>query len=265
MNLLVFTDLDGTLMEHESYSVEPALEALMTLAKLGVSPVINSSKTESEIQAIQARLGLDAPFICENGAALRNYGKPPSQKTDRIFGSERRSWFSSVRVLREQMEFKFEGFSDWSDDELSARTGLNLLEAKLAKQRLYSEPIIWRDTSKAFSQFVAALKSLNLNLVEGGRFFSIQGNHDKATGMRWLQCQEPSSKKITVALGDSPNDIAMLEAADIAVVIKSPKSDQIALKNPQQVIRTNRPGPAGWQDAILAILQDINLDNSGNT
>ncbi len=260
MNLLVFTDLDGTLMEHESYSVEPAREALEALAKAGVSPIVNSSKTGSEIRAIQAKLELDAPYICENGAALSNYGKPSDKKADRIFGVERQSWFPAIQALRDQMEFKFEGFSDWSADELSARTGLSVLDAKLAKQRQYSEPIVWRDTSKAFSQFAAALKALNLNLIEGGRFFSIQGSHDKATGMKWLQGLDTSSTKLTVALGDSPNDIAMLEAADIAVVIKSPKSDQINLKNPKRVIRTNRPGPAGWQDAILKILREIDLD-----
>lgn len=260
MSLLVFTDLDGTLMEHESYSIEPAREALAALAELGVSPIINSSKTASEIRAIQKRLELDAPFICENGAALHNYSKPSEKKVDRIFGVERQSWFPAIQALREQMEFKFEGFSDWSADELSNRTGLSVSEAKLANERQYSEPIMWRDTTKAFSQFTNALHTLNLHLIEGGRFFSIQGDHDKATGMKWMRGLDSSTRTLTVALGDSPNDIAMLEAADIAVVIKSPKSDQISLENPKQVIRTNRPGPAGWQDAVLTILQDIDVE-----
>lgn len=254
MSLLVFTDLDGTLMEHESYSVEPARGALEALARRGISPVINSSKTRAEIVGIQQRLNLDAPFICENGAALYHYLDATGQPVNKIFGIDRQSWLEDVHQLRANMAFKFEGFSDWEPRQLAEITGLSHDEAELAQQRQFSEPILWRDTAKAFSQFNASLAEIDLQLIEGGRFFSIQGKHDKATPMQWLKSAATTPGATTVALGDSPNDSAMLEAADIAVIIKSAKSVQIQLQKPGHIIRTNRPGPAGWQDAILEIL-----------
>ena len=73
--------------------------------------------------------------------------------------------------------------------------------------------------------------------------------------MRLLQSRYTREERLTtVALGDSPNDTAMLELADIAVLIKSAKSEQIRLQSPRKIIRTQLPGPAGWQDAIEEIL-----------
>lgn len=258
MSLLVFTDLDGTLMEHESYSVEPARGALEALAHRGILPVINSSKTYAEIIGIQQRLNLDAPFICENGAALYHYLDATGHPVDKVFGFDRQSWLGEVHRLRDHMAFRFEGFSDWEPQQLAEITGLGHDEAGLAQQRQFSEPILWRDTAKAFRQFSASLAEMDLQLIEGGRFFSIQGKHDKATPMHWLKSAANTPGTTTVALGDSPNDSAMLEAADIAVIIKSAKSEQIHLQKPGRIIRTKRPGPAGWQDAILEILDSHN-------
>ena len=71
---LVFTDLDGSLMEHETYSIEAARPALAELADRGITPIFASSKTATEIISIQASSGLNAPFICENGAAIYGGG-----------------------------------------------------------------------------------------------------------------------------------------------------------------------------------------------
>ncbi len=261
--LMIFTDLDGTLMEHESYSIEPAMGALQELATRHLTPIFNTSKTRQEISAIQQGLKLDAPFICENGAALYNFRNHHNGITEKIFGQAISGWLARVHEIRDRQHFRFEGFSDWSAAEVSQLTGLNEGSAELAKQREFSEPILWRDTTAALNQFESALGELDLQLMEGGRFISIQGNYDKRTAMDWLR-ESSDEELITVALGDSPNDSSMLEAADIAVVIKSGKSEQIELQNPKHIIRTHRPGPAGWQDAIMEILEMLDSDQLSN-
>jgi len=250
MSLILFTDLDGTLMEHDTYSVEPARAALQALAELNIQPIINSSKTGAEIEQVQKVLKLSAPYVCENGAALCNY-----QESTQVFASPRDSWLESVHQIRAQLGLQFEGFEDWNYGQISELTGLSENYAQLAKQRQFSEPIIWRDTKTAKQQFESALQTLGLQLLEGGRFFSIQSDYDKSTAMHWLRRQMADKNSITIALGDSPNDIAMLEAADVAVIIKSAKSEQIVLASPKRIIHSNRPGPAGWQIAITEILQ----------
>lgn len=278
MSLLVFTDLDGSLMEHESYSIAAAAPALAALREREILMVLNSSKTAAEMQAVQTRLSLTAPFVCENGAALF-FPDQTTADAATVFGALRDDWLPQVHALREQHGYPFEGFADWSAKQVSELTGLEEPEADLARQRQFSEPILWRGAASSRQQFEQQLAGMDLSLLEGGRFLSIQGQHDKSNAMTWLrdqlkqQLREQSTEQsleqqqsadvevITVALGDSPNDAAMLEAADVAVIIKSAKSDRIELHQPNRIIRTSRPGPAGWKDAMLEILQ---LLDSGN-
>lgn len=260
MTLLVFTDLDGSLMEHETYSIEPAEPALRELRSRGCLMVMNSSKTAAEMRAIQQRLELDAPFVCENGAALY-FDQHLDGESPRVFGAPRSEWLANVQALREQTGMDFEGFADWSAKQISELTGLELEEAELARQREFSEPILWRGAASMRSRFESELDAMGLTLLEGGRFLSIQGHHDKSNAMHWMREQQFGSEAvITVALGDSPNDSAMLEAADIAVIIKSAKSDRIELRQPNKIIRTSRPGPAGWKDAMMEILGLLDSD-----
>lgn len=75
---LVFTDLDGTLLDHETYSFAPAAEALAALKARGVPLVLASSKTAAEIAELHRALGLgDTPAIVEKrrGALAAGRGR----------------------------------------------------------------------------------------------------------------------------------------------------------------------------------------------
>ena len=69
--LLVFTDLDGTLLDHETYDHSPARPALSRLKAIGAGVVLASSKTAAEIAPLRSDLGLeDWPAIVENGGGV---------------------------------------------------------------------------------------------------------------------------------------------------------------------------------------------------
>jgi mannosyl-3-phosphoglycerate phosphatase len=68
--MVVFTDLDGTLLDHETYSYSPALEALDLLERQRIPLILCSSKTRAEIELIQGNLRLRHPFISENGGGV---------------------------------------------------------------------------------------------------------------------------------------------------------------------------------------------------
>lgn len=253
MTLIVFTDLDGSLMEHETYSIEPARPALEELTARSIPLILNSSKTAAEMATIQELLDLRCPFICENGAAMH------SDTNDIVeFGPRRETWLDEVHELRTRHNYSFRGFTDWSSTEISALTGLTNSQAEQAKTRFYSEPILWRDSESALQKFQTQLQKMNLRLLQGGRFQSIQGSYDKSDAMRSIVVDEQEENRqqpfVIVALGDSPNDTAMLNAANIAVIIKSAKSGLIHCPEPQKLIHTKLPGPAGWNEAIFDIL-----------
>ena len=52
--LVVFSDLDGTLLDHDTYAWDAAKPALTRLALLGCPVILTSSKTAAEITVLQA-------------------------------------------------------------------------------------------------------------------------------------------------------------------------------------------------------------------
>lgn len=255
--LLIFTDLDGSLLDHHSYSFEPAAAALQQIARRGIPLVINSSKTFAEIIPIQQALGICQPFICENGAAVFQPEQAqlttparPWQRQD--FTVSREQVLAIVHKLRTDHGYSFTGFADCDAAGIVALTGLSLEQAAHAGQRDYSEPLQWQGSDSERRAFVQHLQQAGLDAQQGGRFLTVMGNTaNKAVAMDWLARQyHADGECVTLALGDSLNDQPMLEAADIAVVIKSARSAHIQLKQPRYIIRTRLSGPAGWQQAM---------------
>ena len=68
---LVFSDLDGTLLDTDTYDFTPAKEAIAFLKKQHFPLILCSSKTKAEIEVYHKRMGLKTcPFISENGGAI---------------------------------------------------------------------------------------------------------------------------------------------------------------------------------------------------
>lgn len=72
--LLVFTDLDGTFLDHHSYDYTPALAAVQRLSRLGALLVPVTSKTMAEINALNLPLS-PAVAIAENGMVTCEAGQ----------------------------------------------------------------------------------------------------------------------------------------------------------------------------------------------
>ena len=68
--VLVFTDLDGTLLDHDDYSFSAAVPALALLRELHILVIANTSKTLAELEGLKKAMGNLHPCIVENGSAL---------------------------------------------------------------------------------------------------------------------------------------------------------------------------------------------------
>ena len=67
----------------------------------------------------------------------------------------------------------------------------------------------------------------------------------------------------SVALGDAPNDIEMIETADIGVIVSNPNNAPLPkLKGEKQgqIFRTTLPGPEGWAQAVEQILRNQDME-----
>lgn len=266
-NLLVATDLDATLLDHQTYSYSAALPAIDLLKAHGCPIIFNSSKTQAEQTRLRAALEIQAPFIIENGAAVvippGQLGHPATASAAevKVFGPPYSELLAQIHRLRQQHGYRFQGFADLSATDLAEVTGLSLDGATAAKQRSGSEPLRWDDSEAAYQAFVAALNDLGLQTTQGGRFRHVMAKTDKGKALTWLveryRAAFPQFDWTVVALGDSPNDLPMLQVADIGVLVTNPHRAQFETPGVSNLITPTQVGPAGWAEAITAIARDL--------
>ena len=255
---LVVTDLDASFLDH-SYRWDEAKPAVSRLRELGLPLVLNSSKTVAELKHLAMEIGLQSPLVAENGGLLAF----PNQRTGdyivQIKSLPRKEILELAHNLRNQMGYKFEGFADWSDQELAERSGLSIIQSQRSLARLATEPLLWKDSEPLRLEFANQLRIQGIRMLRGGRFWHLMGASDKADGsasvLKYYQELEPDTEWQVIALGDSVNDTAMLEAADIAVVIPHSDGIHISPKSPR-VVHAPFPASKGWNAVILSLLEE---------
>lgn len=259
-SLLFFSDLDGTLLDHETYSHQPADEALSALRAHNIPLILASSKTAMEIEPLRHELGFQhCEAIVENGAGLLLVG-------------EQDKWSNEVyqRILDKLTSLPlfyrshFTGFSQWDAEEISQMTGLTLADANLAKQRQFSEPGLWSGGDIELAEFCSLLENEGINAQQGGRFVTLSFGSQKVDQMQRIIAQYRASggDPFCVALGDAPNDIAMLEAADLGVIIPNPSHsgiNELIGETTGKIIRARFSGPEGWNEAVLNVLRHADI------
>jgi mannosyl-3-phosphoglycerate phosphatase len=258
---LIVTDIDGTLIDHHTYSAESARPALEAAAAAGVPVVLCSSKTHAEMAVLARALALaPAPLIVENGGAVWWPGGWPSVPAGArpsrdggqalVLGTPASALQPQVEALARATRTVLRGFSSMTDEEVAARTGLPLDVARLARQREYSEPFVCESGAADLQALEAAAASLGARVTQGGRFFHLLGPSDKGRAVRYVRASCPGLER-TLGLGDAPNDLSLLREVDDAVIVPQPHGihRQLAEALPRAT-HASAPGPAGWAVAV---------------
>ena len=248
---IVFTDLDGTLLDHHSYDWTPARPALEALAAIGAPVILASSKTAAEILPLQDALGLSGlPAIVENGAGVLGLNE-----TGEADGAAYARIRATLADLPAELRDKFTGFGDLTAAQVSSLTGLSEPAAEQAKKRHFSEPGQWLGSALDQATFLRTLADQGVYAKQGGRFLTLSLGHTKADRMDEI-CAHLGSTR-TVALGDAPNDIEMLDHAGIGVVIANPHRAALPPLRDEasgRILRPQAPGPVGWNSAMFEVM-----------
>lgn len=267
--LIVFTDLDGTLLDVETYAFDAAHEALNELRSRGVPLIVVSSKTRAEIERLRSSLGHPQPFIAENGGGVfipKGYFdfplegavlRGPYQVLD--LGLPYAALRLALKEIAHALGCRVRGFGDMTVEEVAERTGLNPSDARLAKLREYDEPFVIDSAPPPVEEIRRKAESRGLRCTSGGRFDHLMGQSDKGLACRYLiDCYRRRYGAITtVAIGDSFNDLPMLAAVDRPMVVQRTDGTydpDVTLPN---LVRTQGVGPLGWNRAVLATLRSV--------
>ena len=277
-NFVVFTDLDGTLLDAHTYSAEPARSTLTELKSRGVPVVFCTSKTRAEVLALREDLGNEDPFIVENGGGVfvpeglfredleaRGFSSAGGGLLGLAVGAPYERLRSTLETLVAE-GFRVRGFGDMSDDEVAQLVGLPRDAARLARQREFDEPFVLEEGESREDAIVARIRALGLHHTSG-RLHHVLGDNDKGRALRLvhgLYELERGQSLRTVALGDSPNDVPMLLVADHPVLIRRPEGDwhprvldelagEPAL---ERLVRTQGAGPRGWAEVLGQLLAE---------
>jgi mannosyl-3-phosphoglycerate phosphatase len=272
MHLAVFTDLDGSLLDHHTYSFADARPALGRIREQRIPLVFVTSKTRPEVERLQATLGIREPFIVENGAAIFF---PDRYRGWRIDAGVRQPPYTVIQLgaayreirrffQRVKPGFNLQGFGDLSAEDIERLTGLPPQQAAFAKQREFSEPFLMEDDAGMIDlQRVA--DAGGFKITRGGRFYHRMGSgQDKGIALGRaisLFLRNTRQRLLTIGLGDGANDVGMLESVDIPILIPHPDGSYEKLDVPN-VRRARHPGSCGWNETILDVLTTIKKGTS---
>jgi len=276
--LVVFTDLDGTLIDFHTYSPRVALPAVRALLAGGDRLVFCSSKTLEEQLAIMEQIGIRVPAIVENGSAIflpaEDPLRPPESVATQsihggtlaVLGTPANTIRTTLRSLEAELGIDLEGYGKLSEDVLMARTGLAPAAAARARRRAFSETLTAQLPPEDWARVDRHLQAAGLVRRFGGRFHTVTAaGCDKGRAARafmdWLRAasraaaQPPGADRwVSIGLGDSANDREMLASVEQPFLVQRPDGSWTDLDLPA-VHRVPGVGPHGWVHAIRSLIE----------
>lgn len=263
---IVFTDLDGTLLDYFTYAFEPSIEGIGLLRERGIPLIFCTSKSYAEVIHFREKTGTTSPFIVENGGAIYlpeasahlagpggRYGcvdgntvlelGAPYDRIRRVFGEMKRLFDNKVT-----------GFGDMREEEVASYLNLPLELAAMAKQRRHDEPFILKDPSllDGIEQFA---RQNGLKVFPGTRFYHLMGDTDKGRAVRTLVSlyKKHYGTVRTAAMGEGKNDVPMFREVDLPFLVQKPDGS-FTDTDVDNLTRIPAVGPSGFTLAVKTLL-----------
>jgi mannosyl-3-phosphoglycerate phosphatase len=270
--LVIFTDLDGCLLDSKTYTFGPAQAALRLIKEKKIPLILVSSKTRMEMEEYRRRLKNNHPFVSENGGAVFipkgyfSFDFPYEREWEEYFVLELGTFYPQIiralEFIKKETGIRIRGFHDLSEKDLASLSGLNREEAALAKKREYDEPFLIEggEKEKEVEIVQKKIRERGLNYVWGGRFHHILGKNDKGKATQILKdlYKKEFSSTWTVGVGDSLNDLPMLSAVDHPMFLKA-EEDLSEISPVKNLVLLEGTGPQAWNEAILNILREFKI------
>lgn len=263
---IVFTDIDGTLIDMYSGKTEGTDLLVKKLATMGIPVVLCSAKTRSEQEYIRNKLRLSDPFIIENGGAVvipdgyfdnLEAAQSIRMKGYRLIeiGGHSNEIRKRLAGFKKELQINFMGTMDMSLHEISKRVQIPLPFARRMSKREYGETIL-EIGSFDLTRLAKVCRRTGLKVIHGGRYIDITQGNDKGKATRILidlfKRKYKPRGTIFIGLGDSENDLPMLKLMDIPVLVQKGNGSWCDLKI-KNIVHSTGIGPIGWKNSFKLI------------
>ena len=269
MKNIVFTDLDGTLLGLDTYSAEKVKEHVKKLKEANVPIIFCSSKTWAEQDFYQEFLDLNEPAIVENGSGIiipveskLEFSLPSKiNRGKKIFslGENYDKIVKTIKTCEELSNSNYKYYHNLSIEAIAEITGLHIAAARKAKTRDFSETLFDADlTSDSYNKFEQEIQSHGLQCMPGSRYVTItdiKSNKGTAVSLVVEAYRKKYKDVKTVGIGDSRNDLEMLEMVDSPYLVKRPDNNWASV-DVENLTKIDAVGPDGWNIMAEEILAD---------
>jgi mannosyl-3-phosphoglycerate phosphatase len=270
--LVVVADIDGSLLEPGTGALPDERAALDFLAARGIPLVINSSRTRAEIERLRQTLQMLTPFISEYGSALfvphaclpsiPHRARPAVGGAVIEFGQRYHEVVDALRLTCRDLNVEILGFAELAIEDVARELGVAVVEAQVAKLREYTELFrIVDESDTARSRLFKALYRRGLRCWRTGRHHLVTATKDRAESVRALKAlwSEAWGDPVIIGFGESEDDVAWLQHADVAVIVQNDRAGMAARvlsKLPAAHI-TKWSGRRGWSEAIFEFVGGV--------
>lgn len=265
---VIFTDLDGTLLDAGTYAFESASGALRRVRERYIPVVFCSSKTRAEQEAYRAQMELSDPFIVENGAAIfipegalprPGIGEThPSGYEVIELGLPASAVRERLAVVRRETGLSFRGYREMTLAEVCRETGLDEEAARRTRACEYGERLILDFDMDAWADFEVALVDQELTGSVAGKYCTVtSAGSDKGKAVACVRelYRAALGPVTTVGIGDSLNDVPLLASVDRAYLVQQPGGNWEAIEVPG-LRRVEGVASAGWSRAVEDFLEE---------
>ena len=269
MYTLLASDIDGTIFDHDGTLPEANERAIRRLHDAGVPVVLSSGRATASMRRIARRLGLvadDTYLIAFNGAVVAPTRDAPPIMTDRL----NTAVITELAAYADDAGLHVQGYTDEGfvsnmvNDDARAYAASTKLEYRVTDDLVGALP---NGSPKllAIGRHERLLEhQRNVEALADGRwrttfshpsYLEIVGpNVSKGAALHHLAERLGIAMQATVAVGDSLNDIEMIQAAGLGIAVQNARDE---LKAHAQLITTRNVVEGAIEEVVARAFDHV--------
>ena len=266
---IIFTDLDETLLKKNQYCYRTLNNFIIKLLRYEYLIIPVTSKTYTEVINLLKLIKFQIPFSVENGGAY--YIPIKNNKYylyKKVLNPHALNAKTIKKILTKNIFKKYlsnvEFIENLSFANQKIITKLNYNQLENFNAREYTVPVLWHGIKDLKKKFEESLFKHHLKITFGGKLYNISGLHSKVDSINYFtdyyKRKFKTKKLITISLGDSQNDIEILNNSNYSGIIKSNTYRITNIRKKNNIFRSFTQPPHGWVEILKKIIVKMERD-----